>query len=286
MKKLIAIALMFALNASAQVSTKFYTNLMGETNAYYDIASDVYDKTKPAPVIIFLHGLAERAPGRGLTVPNAYKVGLPGKITDGTLKFPGIFLAPQCQYGDWDHVYTYDQYNKTAVGPVLTKPGAYVKHYIDEMRKIYNIDTTRIYVTGLSMGGGGTMSLVQNNKNLAAAAVCIAGWGDASTSGTSNIKTAVWIAHGGADNPGNQINVSAAIIFNNPTIPNHAATIYDGVGHNAWDRLYAEPEFMPWLMSKKLGGTIPPVVDPTTIKNYVMVNGIKTELPLKIEEVK
>jgi len=27
---------------------------------------------------------------------------------------------------------------------------------------------------------------------------------------------------------------------------------YDGVGHNSWDKAYAEPEIFPWLLAQKL----------------------------------
>ena len=65
-------------------------------------------------------------------------------------------------------------------------------------------------------------------------------------------KTPVWIFHGGDD----------------PVVPvaesQHMAeaikavgaevhyTEYPGVGHNSWEKAYAEPDFMTWLLSKSL----------------------------------
>jgi enterochelin esterase-like enzyme len=34
---------------------------------------------------------------------------------------------------------------------------------------------------------------------------------------------------------------------------NYRYTEYPGVGHNSWDKAYAEPELVPWLLEKKLG---------------------------------
>jgi hypothetical protein len=31
-------------------------------------------------------------------------------------------------------------------------------------------------------------------------------------------------------------------------------TEYPGVGHNSWDRAYAEPELLSWLFSQKRSG--------------------------------
>jgi predicted peptidase len=277
--KALIIALLFAINVNAQI-LKSYTNLVGDKNAYYEIPSDTYDKTKPAPVLIFMHGKDQKAWGENKVNTNVLNVGLPNLIRSGTVKFPGIFLVLQNQYSDWDNYFDYGRDSSS-----VRKPGAYVKNFIDEMKKVYNIDTTRIYLTGLSMGGGGCLSVVQNYPSLCAAAVPIAGWGDPAK--TTNIKTAIWIIQGELDHGSTLKALGESFIRNNPTVQNHAPTIYAGVGHDAWTRGYAEPDFMPWLLSKKLTFGVPDVTaDPVIETKYVLVNGVKTALPLKIEEAK
>ena len=118
------------------------------------------------PLIIFLHGRDER--GNGSTQLNSLKVnGIPGYCANGAaMKFmhdgkPSSFvvLSPQLsmQYGSW--------------------PVFYVKEMIKYAKANLQVDTNRIYITGLSLGGGGVWAAITESAELtstiaAAAPVC------------------------------------------------------------------------------------------------------------------
>lgn len=232
--------------AGQKASLKYYTNIAGDNNAYYEILPAGYNAAKSWPVLIFLHGRDEKAWKEGMVHPDILKVGLPPVLLSGKLKFPGICVIPQCQVADWDHYYSY---NKFHIGSV-NDPGAMVKDLYVKLRKKYHIDTTRVYITGISMGGGGAMSFIQENPSLAAGAIVIAGWGDPAK--INHLSTAVWIFQGETDGGADMKSLGEKIVKSNPSVKNHAPTIYAGKGHGIWDQAYATPGLFDWLASHKL----------------------------------
>ena len=114
----------------------------------------------------------------------------------------------------------------------------------------YPIDPTRIYVTGLSMGGMGTWSLAMAMPDKWAAIAPICGRGDTKTA--DKIKDLpTWAFHGDADPA---VNVSGsrdmiAAIKKAGGQPKY--TEYPGVGHNSWDQAYATDELYTWLLEQK-----------------------------------
>jgi predicted peptidase len=121
---------------------------------------------------------------------------------------------------------------------------------LDQLTKELPIDRSRIYVTGLSMGGYGTWDAIQRNPELFAAAVPVCGGGDGQQA--EQLKTIpIWAFHGDADTavkPQRSIAMVEAI----NKLGGHAKlTMYEGVAHNSWDNAYADPEMMKWLFSQK-----------------------------------
>ena len=101
------------------------------------------------PLIIFMHGIGER--GNGTTqinsvasngIPNLCANGATMRFTVAGLTSSFVVLSPQLsvQYGAW--------------------PTFYVKEMIKYAKANLIIDTNRIYVTGLSLGGGGAWDVI------------------------------------------------------------------------------------------------------------------------------
>ncbi|MEP6748243.1 MAG: PKD domain-containing protein, partial [Bacteroidota bacterium] len=106
------------------------------------------------PLIIFLHGIGER--GNGTTqigtvanngTPNYCAHGATMRFTVGGVTSSFVVLSPQlsAQYGYW--------------------PTYYVKEMIKYAKANLSIDPNRIYVTGLSLGGGGVWRLITDTEN-------------------------------------------------------------------------------------------------------------------------
>ena len=106
------------------------------------------------PLIIFLHGIGERGNGTSQIASVAYN-GIPYYCANGaSMRFTAggqtssfVVLSPQLsvQYGSW--------------------PTYYVKEMINYAKANLQIDPNRIYVTGLSLGGGGVWKVITDATN-------------------------------------------------------------------------------------------------------------------------
>ena len=222
--------------------------LLGETTAdygFYLYVPDGYADSGPAyPLLVFLHGAGEKGNSQtgGLTTLNKVLVNGPPKLIQNHTwdpPAPMLVASPQCHDSGWnaDKVHNFIQY----------------------LLSSYNVNEQRIYLTGLSMGGGGTFAycLAKGQEALVAAAVPICGWGNPPNA--ANMKhIPVWAFHGDADTtvyPSGSINMIDAINATNP--PTRALlTIYPGVAHNSWARTYdgtgmgtESPDYDPFDMS-------------------------------------
>ena len=117
------------------------------------------------------------------------------------------------------------------------------------------VDTNRIYITGLSLGGYGTWNMISSYPDLFAAAIPICGGGN--TKVASRLKhIPIWAFHGDKDNvvPPDRSRSMIAAIKKAGGRPLY--TEYKGVGHHCWAQTYANPEVLKWFFDqrKKAGG--------------------------------
>jgi dienelactone hydrolase len=131
--------------------------------------------TQRWPVVIFLHGLDESGNG-GTQLSKVLSQGVPQKINAG-MNYPFIAISPQTSSG-W------------ASGTV--------DGLVEYVKTAYNIDENRIYVTGLSMGGGGTWRYAEAHPEKLAAVIPICG-ADSSTNGVKLKNVPTWIFHSYGD---------------------------------------------------------------------------------------
>jgi hypothetical protein len=144
---------------SLPVHTPKSISINSNVSGYYETLPALYSKTtKSYPLIIFIHGIGEL--GTGLSRLNC--CGLPRHIKEGT--FPSRFYVNGAYYS---YIVISPQF--------LERPAAWhVQSVIDYAKSHYRIDASRIYVTGLSMGGGSTWdwAAVYGQKAAAIAPVC------------------------------------------------------------------------------------------------------------------
>jgi poly(3-hydroxybutyrate) depolymerase len=180
------------------------------------------------PLLIFLHGEGEL--GDSTQAPAAISRilahGPPMLINEHqwTPRYPMVVVSPQCHLGWWDP--------------------ARVRAYIEFVIANYRVDTTRIYITGLSMGGFGTFDQMTNygkNSHLAAA-VSISGGGTVDNDQELLKASAVpfWGFHGEKDTvytPGFDILIHQGMLALHPAV-NPKLTLYPNAGHDAWTETY------------------------------------------------
>jgi predicted peptidase len=207
------------------------------------------------PVVLFLHGGSERgADNRAQT-----QVGLGPVVARSNGAFPAIVVFPQCPSGAF-----WAQPNQEARALKI----------LDLVVERYRGDRDRLYMTGPSLGGFGTWIIAARNPGKFAALVPICGGvmpprgvpipKDAPSFARATDpfgavaerigQTPVWTFQGADDwvlGATQSRRLVAAMQARGGRV---RYTEYPGVGHNSWDRAYAEPELWPWLLSQRKGG--------------------------------
>jgi len=200
----------------------------GRIEYWLYIPQDYAKAKEPWPLVLFLHGLGERAP----EIEKVKKHGPPKLIARGK-EFPFICLSPQCPANSW--------------WPNETKA---VVALLDEIEAKYNVDKDRVYVTGLSMGGFGTWALAIDQPKRFAAIAPICGKGDPTkVAAVKDVPT--WVFHGGKDRT---VPLTASQVMVDALKAAGAEpkfTVYPDAGHDSWTATYANPEFWTWLLAQR-----------------------------------
>lgn len=213
---------------------------------------DYHSNLNKYPIVIFLHGIGERGANSTdpATLQNSISTvtrnGPPLHVKQGT-QFPFILISPQLKdnYGDW--------------------PSWYVMEVVNHVKAHLRVDESRIYLTGLSLGGGGTWWTAQDNPGVFAAIAPVCGSRNLTSKAcllaAENLP--VWAFHGDADNVvalSRSVNMVNAINNCQPAPdPLAKLTIYPGVKHDAWVKAYKpdhsvhNPNVYDWLMAQRKG---------------------------------
>jgi predicted peptidase len=121
------------------------------------------------------------------------------------------------------------------------------------VQKEFSIDSHRLYVMGLSMGGYATWDVTTRHPEMFAAAVPVCGGGDEKEAG--KIKNLpIWAFHGGSDPVVKTVRTRNMIVAIKEAGGNPKYTEYPGVGHDSWTPAFKEPELLPWLFAQKRPG--------------------------------
>ena len=223
-----------------------YTNGKGDTLKYRFLFPD-YDTLRKYPLVIFLHGSGER----GNDNEAQLKWGVLNFATDQNMAmYPSFVIAPQCPLDqDWGNSNEGKTKGSIIILPTPSKPMELLISLIHEFIKKFPIDTNRIYITGLSMGGYGTYDAIERYPYLFAAAVPVCGAGDTSKA-ASIAHVPIWIFHGSEDaavNPQYSIDMLNALI---KAGARPGFTMYPATGHFSWLKAYSDPLMLQWLFSQ------------------------------------
>ncbi len=193
------------------------------------------DPGKQWPLLFFLHGAGERG-------TNVWQVAVhgPPKIVREKKDFPFIVVSPQCPAGE--------TWSNDALLALL-----------DTIIAKYPVDRTRVYLTGLSMGGYGSWSLGLEHPERFAAIVPICGGGDTlkillpPPQREEDLKTlAVWAFHGGKDTVVKPIESERMVqALKQRGVREVKYTVYPDAGHDSWTEAYNDPALYEWLLSHR-----------------------------------
>lgn len=188
-----------------------------------------YDKAeKPWPMIFYLHGRSIR--GNDLDRVKRYG---PPAFLDKKPHFPFVVIAPQLPDHSW--------------------PSSSLLKLLDEVTGKYKVDRDRIYLTGVSMGGGGAWYLAAAGPERFAALAPLCGYGGTSLA-KKLTKLPIWAFHGDADDivplEPHQKLVDAV----NKAGGNARLTVIPGGDHgNIIFPTYKRDDLYQWMLSQKRG---------------------------------
>ena len=247
LNRIILLFTMYCLNiVNAQNLDLFEKEIyvQGKDTLNYRILPPInYDPEKSYPVHLFLHGAGERGNDNELQLVHGAKLFLKKENRE---KYSSWVIFPQSPKNDW---WGYEDPYKFDYKVTKSKAMGLVVKLMDGFTKRKDVDTNKIYVSGLSMGGMGTFVILNLRPNMFAAATPICGDGEPVSVTNYAKKVPIWIFHGSDDtvvSPKNSLKMAEALINygGSPRI-----TFYENVGHGSWDNAFAEKDFLKWIHS-------------------------------------
>ena len=249
------------LLAQDEITLKFsyrYFNSDGFSFPYRLFTPENYDSIIMYPIVLTLHGAGESGTDNEIQI-EVNHIATCWADSAFQSNHPCFIVSPQST-GGWNFPSVVDM--------------------VDSLIAEFNIDTNRIYITGLSMGGNGTWWYIDNYPDYFAAAIPVCGWWTNYLDRVESVRhIPVWNHHGDRDNTvptSNSRNIFNAyskaglpIVFPDrqkyfkPKITeetkNHILTddidyIYSehkGVDHFAWNYAYTDLMVLEWLFSKR-----------------------------------
>jgi predicted peptidase len=207
----------------------FNTGTGSNVEYYLHIPDGYKESEKSWPLILFLHGAGSVGEDLAKIKRNGLARTLASRADHPVKDF--IVVSPQSQRRGWS----------TRI----------LNGLLNHVIKTYQVDTQRVYLTGLSMGGYGSWSMAAAYPERFAAVVPICGGGNPATA--EKIKgIPIWVFHGEKDTvvPFSQSErmvkaleeVGGKVKF----------TRYPEAGHDAWSETYRNPRLYEWLLQQKL----------------------------------
>ena len=211
---------------------------------YLEYLPPGYGDGTPRPLLVFLHGVDEAADGSEASLGRILELGIPRMIAAGSWpsERPFVILMPQEPVA---------KSGRCDFGPEI---GRFLDFAVDR----YEIDKTRIYLTGISCGAIGIWDyLATTTADTVAAAVPISGhpeWA-MDKAGCAVAHVPIWVFHGARDD-------TVPVGFVEDLIdklrgcrdprPNELElAIYPDADHDAWTRTYdlsAGHDVYAWLL--------------------------------------
>jgi poly(3-hydroxybutyrate) depolymerase len=260
----LSFSLILCFSASAQTimqktQRSVYTRIDKNVGGYLESLPIDYSKnpTKKYPLIIFLHGVGERGNGSAGLLEKVANVGIAKLLRVGM--FPAY------------HTYGGQTHSFIVLSPQLESASGWptdIQAIIDYAKRVYRVDESRIYLTGLSLGGimgwiYATSSVTAGQKLAASLLICPGASATAfQLKNISSSQLPVWVTNNDQD-PFNPASGATALVnaINNtvPAPPKALLTIFHRNSHDAWSATY-DPNFRQgglnvyeWMLSKTRG---------------------------------
>ncbi len=199
-----------------------------------------YTASQEYPLVLFMHGAGEV--GTDNLMQLSVNPQVLAFVSYGRQAIsPALLAAPQCPS---DRVW-YDPIMRGRVSDLL-----------DDLTKEFSIDTNRIYITGLSLGGMGTWSLLDTTPTRFAAAIPVCGADTNEAICYQYAQVPIWNFHAANDSTVpvsySRSMVNALRRAGSPVL----YTEYASGGHGIWAQAYATPGLAEWAFAQTRGSPI------------------------------
>lgn len=224
------------------------------------------DENGKCPAVLFMHGAGERGTDNALQL----RIGLDVALADPESPLhDALIIAPQVARderwveSDWDlGNYRMDELEET----VWVKSAvALLREKIEE----YNVDTERVYIMGISMGGFGTWDALVRHEPIFAAGVPLCGGGDPSKVDILK-EIPIWCVHGTVDSAvpfaGTEEMYNTIVAAGGERITFEPM---DGMDHNIWDYATTNGALIDWLFAQNLELHYPPAPETEPVTEAV-----------------
>lgn len=195
------------------------------------LPEDYTKSDKEYPLVIYLHGSSSR----GNNLDRVKISGLPRMAEMGE-KFNFILIAPQCPSGK------------------LWSSDNWAGNLLKELQTKYRIDKSRIYLTGVSMGGGGTFDVAKQLPDTFAALAPLCAWASDTYQLCKLKNIPIWTFHGTEDTVVPISETEQKVKVLNDCGGKIKYTRLKGVGHSIHFVYQTDNEYklLDWLLSHRL----------------------------------
>ena len=203
------------------------------------------DVGKVYPLVVLLHGAGERGTNNVSQLQWGATPIIASMRANG---IDGYFIAGQVPSGKF-WVDTPWNIMSHRMNETPSETMSLMLALVDKTIAELPVDRSRVYVTGVSMGGFGTWDMIQRRPELFAAAMPICGGGDTHLAWKIR-DIPIWVWHGDKDDvvwPSRSRETVAALWSVDGRV---RYTEVPGCGHGVWHPAYASQEALKWLFDQ------------------------------------
>lgn len=238
------------LSAQDVYERKVFISASGDSLNYRLLEPEAMQEGKQYPLVLFLHGAGERGSDNEKQLTHGAQMFLNPVNRE---KYPAFVLFPQCPENSY---WAYESRplsfvpDQMPVGTEMPSPFRAVKELLDTYLANPQVDKSRVYIVGLSMGAMGTYDMVSRFPDIFAAAVPICGV--VNPTRLSVAKNIVFrIFHGDADDVVPVAGSREAYKALKAAGASVEYIEFPGCGHGSWNPAFNRPDFMSWLFGQR-----------------------------------
>ncbi len=257
---------------------------VGESDSplgYYEYLPPGYADGEPSPLLVALHGYGGSGDGSATALFNLFETGIPQMIQADAWPAdrPFVVLVPQHDFEADDSIYApcdgspfigscnmaIQHANGNPAGDSFCMTPTEVHDFLTFAVDAYEVDPSRVYLTGLSCGGFAAYeyAAAYGAEQIAAMVPIAADARSAvATAGCELGSIPIWAFHGDADDvvePATDIDPITALMECTPPLGRDVElTVYPGVDHDSWTRTYdlsAGNDIYDWFLGFSTSGS-------------------------------